>query len=368
MKKISSKALLEKTFSKDDEKKTFEAIWEAFLQFPELPILENEQVLRNTIVEGVKDKALGLQVDDKVWYGELIPSDIIGEDSLILRKELAQKTKAKEETPTDITPTIGPTIPIPIPPAPAVKAYKKIKLSATVPWDKLSEIVRGVINPLRQDGAQVSLNISLEAESEKGISSDTLDLQIKETLNQIGAKILSQDEVPMALPEISKLMKIIEAGENHKVEFKSSLIWDYMKNNKNEELGVVAAKVVCAFMNSDGGTLIIGVSDDKKMLGLENDLKQLKQSSLDVFQQHFVNTINKYLGKTCCPLAKMSFEKILEKDLAIVEAEKSPSPVWIKYKDSTGEKEEFYVRSGNSNQPLNAHEAHDYIRNHWPQH
>jgi len=38
------------------------------------------------------------------------------------------------------------------------------------------------------------LEVKIEAESEKGISRDTLDLKIKETLNQIGAKILEEEE------------------------------------------------------------------------------------------------------------------------------------------------------------------------------
>ncbi|MEM0231819.1 MAG: hypothetical protein QXG78_01745, partial [Candidatus Methanomethyliaceae archaeon] len=63
-----------------------------------------------------------------------------------------------------------------------------------VPWDRLSDLIRGVFTPLSREGAQISLEVKIEAESKQGISKDTLDLKIKETLNQIGAKVLEEKE------------------------------------------------------------------------------------------------------------------------------------------------------------------------------
>ncbi|MHA1605801.1 MAG: hypothetical protein ACTSWF_14275 [Candidatus Freyarchaeota archaeon] len=71
---------------------------------------------------------------------------------------------------------------------------RKITLKANVPWDKLSDLVRGVFTPLSREGAQISLEVKIEAQSEQGISRDTLDLKIKETLKQIGAKIVEEKE------------------------------------------------------------------------------------------------------------------------------------------------------------------------------
>lgn len=65
---------------------------------------------------------------------------------------------------------------------------------AEVPWDKLSDFVRGVVIPLSTEGAQISLEIKVDAQSEKGINRNTLDFKVKETLNQIGAKVLEEKE------------------------------------------------------------------------------------------------------------------------------------------------------------------------------
>ena len=64
----------------------------------------------------------------------------------------------------------------------------KLSIKARVPWDKLSSLVSGVFRPLQQEGADISLQIEISAKSDKGISKDTIDLKVKETLNQIGAE------------------------------------------------------------------------------------------------------------------------------------------------------------------------------------
>jgi len=46
--------------------------------------------------------------------------------------------------------------------------------------------------PLNREGAKISLRMKIEALSEKGISKDTFDLKVRETLRQIGAKIIEE--------------------------------------------------------------------------------------------------------------------------------------------------------------------------------
>ena len=115
-------------------------------------------------------------------------------------------------------------------------------------------------------------------------------------------------------------------------------------------------------MNSQGGILIIGVDDDKNVLGLEKDLEQLRRHTLDSFELHFTNIINQYLGKIFRLSTKITFEKINEKDIVVVIIEKAKQPVYVKH----GREKQFYIRSGNSCQPLDIEEASEYIRDRWP--
>lgn len=161
--------------------------------------------------------------------------------------------------------------------------------------------------------------------------------------------------------EIINLRKMIGMGENEEVEFKSSLCWDYKENRKNKLMEFTIAKTVSAFMNSKGGYLLIGIGNSKQILGLDKDFAVIKKPNKDAYELHFTNVINKYLGKENRPYAKIWFENLDGKIIAVVKVNKSPNPVYIK---SEG-KEEFYIRLGNSSHPLNVREATVYIKNRW---
>lgn len=169
---------------------------------------------------------------------------------------------------------------------------------------------------------------------------------------------------PQTFDELAGLsvVDLIKSGETDILEFKSSMIWDYEKEQKNKLMAMIVAKVISSFMNSNGGILVVGVDNDKNIIGLDKDLAQLESGSLDEFELYFTNAINKYLGKINRPYVSIKFESLNGEKVAIVYARKSPRPVYVKYKDST----EFYIRSGNSSQPLDIKDATQYITDHWP--
>jgi hypothetical protein len=194
--KLSPKALLEMTFTEEDERKNLVEIWEAFLKYYELPLLENESVLKDAVVKGVEDKdngIFGILIGDKVYYKESIVAPELSEDVFLVRKEVAAKMKEEMkgieiEKETSLTKEEGVTVPPPV----SGKAFQNITIEAEIPWDKLSDLIRGVFMPLNREGARISLLMKIEASSEKGISKDTLDLKVRETLRQIGAKIIDE--------------------------------------------------------------------------------------------------------------------------------------------------------------------------------
>jgi hypothetical protein len=192
--KLSPKVLIERTFSEKDERKNLVEIWEAFLKYYELPMLEGEYVLKDTIVKGVKDGVFGLLMNDKVWYQEIVSIPEISNEIFVLRKEVALKMKGEVKEVVSVEKAL-PTLPTETlaPKKVPEKALRRIVLKAKVPWDKLSDLMRGVFMPLNREGARISLEVKIEAHSEEGISKDTLDLKIKETLNQIGAKIIEEE-------------------------------------------------------------------------------------------------------------------------------------------------------------------------------
>ncbi|MBS3788111.1 DUF262 domain-containing protein [Candidatus Bipolaricaulota bacterium] len=160
-------------------------------------------------------------------------------------------------------------------------------------------------------------------------------------------------------PTVATTEELIRKGENSRIEFKETLIYDVHQNQPNRALKEEIVKEICAFANSDGGTLIIGVEDGTKDIkGIERDLK-LMNDSKDKFELTLNQVTTDKLGESFTSMyVRLEFEEIEDKTLAIVSVEPSPEPVYF-------EGQRFYVRSGTSSRPLSMEQAMDYIEQNW---
>lgn len=160
------------------------------------------------------------------------------------------------------------------------------------------------------------------------------------------------------------LAEIIEAGETHEVEFKTTLRYDMRENRVNKLLEGVIMKTIAAFSNSEGGMLIIGVNDDMEIIGLENDYNTLKEGTKDGFEIHLRNLINQHYGvEFASKYIRITFPVIEDKEICLIEIKPGDKPLFTKLKDKFGlEHENFYLRSGNSSPALPPSEQARYIR------
>ena len=154
---------------------------------------------------------------------------------------------------------------------------------------------------------------------------------------------------------------LITGGESKTVEFKSSLQWDVRQGKQNTALRHQVLKTVAAFLNSEGGLLLIGVDDDGRVLGLEADLA-LVGNSRDRFEQLLANLLSDHLGAQHAPLIRSRFEEVEGTLVYVMEVQPTPEPVFLK--GTRGE--EFYVRVQTTTRALDPRETVEYIRNHWP--
>ncbi len=157
------------------------------------------------------------------------------------------------------------------------------------------------------------------------------------------------------------LLEILTAGENDHVEFKSSLRWDYRQNQMNKSLENVILKTIAAFLNTNGGTLFIGVDDSGSILGLENDYQTVSKKSSDGFILTLTNLINQYLGKRVHKFINLEIVKHDDKDICAVSVSKSDGPVFLGKDDN----ETFFIRASASSQRLSVSEVVGYIKSHW---
>lgn len=161
--------------------------------------------------------------------------------------------------------------------------------------------------------------------------------------------------------EDTVLKELILIGENEKLEMKSTLRYDLRQNIVNKNLEYVIAKTVSAFLNSEGGILIIGVDDNGNALGLEKDIETFSKKDVDGFELHLRNIIKKHLGSNFEKHLKITFPIIDEKTICKVKILKSGKPVFANFEG----KDSFYVRNGNSSIPKNREEQSEYEKQHW---
>lgn len=157
---------------------------------------------------------------------------------------------------------------------------------------------------------------------------------------------------------------MIQSGENHNVEFKTTLRYDLKSNQINKELEQVVLKTIAAFSNSRGGTLILGVTDDYEIVGLENDYNTLKDGNKDIFEIHLRNLVNKAYGVNFASNnLTISFPIIDDTEICLVEIKPGNIPLFTEVFDKYGIKsEKFYIRSGNSSPELPPREIPLYVR------
>ena len=148
--------------------------------------------------------------------------------------------------------------------------------------------------------------------------------------------------------------EIITQGENDYVEFKSTLRWNLYTKKKDKAIENAALKTMAAFMNSNGGILIIGVDDAGNTLGLEND----QFSNHDKLLLHLTSLVKERIGVIQIKFLHFSIERINEKDLLRIDCTPAISPVYV----TDGKTDHFYIRTGPSTTNLRLSKVYDYIR------
>lgn len=161
-----------------------------------------------------------------------------------------------------------------------------------------------------------------------------------------------------ALP--ATIEDLIREGESDELEFKSTLRWDLREGKVSIKMEEVIVKTVAALGNTQGGTLIIGVSDEGEVLGLAHDMQTLKEADRDHFELHLRNLLSQNIGTVFATNhLQVRFHSIDERDICQVDVSKSSQPIIVKTRDKNGQLlQRFYVRNGNASVEL---EMSEYV-------
>jgi hypothetical protein len=178
--------------------------YEAFLKYTGVELISGKGVIRRAVAKGVSTGVFGYGISEypekmeTVRFEEaLSEGDVeLSEKAWLVKPEIAAKMKpsaAEEAKPGE--------------PPPRKREKGKAKeeaeeaeqprrrhviISVEAPDGRLAEITRGVIKPLKDEGAEVTVEVKVDATGE--ITDQTLKMKVEETLKQLGAKYRLSEE------------------------------------------------------------------------------------------------------------------------------------------------------------------------------
>ena len=160
------------------------------------------------------------------------------------------------------------------------------------------------------------------------------------------------------------ITEIIFGGESHEVEFKSTARWNLHTDEKDDRMELVIAKAVAGFLNGDGGTLVIGVDDEGRPVGLDRDLSTMKTPDHDRYELWLRDFLERTLGKPALAFVTIEFSPFRGHDVVAVRVAPSDRPVFLD-EPKGNRTADFYVRMGNSTRKMLTDEFDEYRAARW---
>jgi len=149
---------------------------------------------------------------------------------------------------------------------------------------------------------------------------------------------------------------LINRGESRTLEFKETLSLDVRSNTKERYVEDMSLKTVAAFLNTEGGVLLIGVNDCGESVGLEKEIQAYHKGSDDKFLLHFTHILYRSVGEHWLPLMDYFMVDISGRKILKVICQPADKPCFI------NKEAEFYVRSNPATARLEGRKQYEYIR------
>ncbi len=165
--------------------------------------------------------------------------------------------------------------------------------------------------------------------------------------------ITGKTEAEPAAFEID-LSKLVMDGESEAVEFKATLRTNMHTGNRDPRMEMGVLRTLAGFLNTNGGTLIIGIYDDGSPLGINADGFENE----DKMNLHLVNIVKSRMGILAMTTIHSHFEDHKNYRVMVVNCRKSSKPVFVK----DGDMERFFIRTGPSTTELSPSQTQEYIR------
>jgi len=141
------------------------------------------------------------------------------------------------------------------------------------------------------------------------------------------------------------ILQLISQCEGPSLEFKETLEADATDGQRNQGVLVSSLKTIAAFLNTSGGTLLIGVSDRGEVKGIEKDFQLCKKHDKDGFEQKIRSLLHDRFQPNPIGKVIVVFENLPEGDICRIDVQSSAEIFYLDGKD-------VYIRDGNTTRKL----------------
>lgn len=187
-----------------------------------------------------------------------------------------------------------------------------------------------------------------------------MEIYIHSTFTPVAEKVKSAatEEFRKLAPN-PELMTLIKAGESDTVEFKVGAFRNPKTGAKDEDMLLNVLQEIAAFMNTNGGKLLVGVDDDGVIPGIESEyqIANAQKKNWDGYLLNLTDRLKRLSISNAAQYCKFQWHKLDNKEVCQITIQRTPEPVHIDDK--------FFVREGNRKRELAVKEGHDYITRLW---
>ena len=188
---------------------------------------------------------------------------------------------------------------------------------------------------------------------------------VRSAFNRLRTGELPDDEGVAALPTHGmpkwSVKDLLAEMETDRIEFKSSAYYSYKPDIPEKVITESVIKTVAGFLNSDGGTLAVGIADDGEILGIQPDLDK-KNLDADRYVNSLTNLVEHSLGPLASTMAKIELQAVDGVQVALVHVTPSPQPIYARVSKRDGT---FFVRVNNSTRILEGADLVGYVNQRW---
>ena len=212
--------------------------------------------------------------------------------------------------------------------------------------------------PLRRS----ALKAQIAKDNLRGLDKSELAVQV--TMMRLALAILSEESeaVPLVLPDLRRVVRVggalkpVRAAsllpvppEGAEVEYKSTFEWNSRKGARDSSLRLATLKTVAAFLNSEGGKLYLGISDEGEPIGLVGDFSLFSNGgSRDRFEGKLREALKNHMEPLPLGNVRIEWQLFGDVDVCIVCVSQSLTVTYVRSKDDHGQQvESIYVRDGN---------------------